>query len=345
MGMNTSMPGQEGIPSVFSPMARTLADLQYFTRSFIQMKPWRYDHSVHPLAWRDDVEKEFSSADRKLRIGIMRTDGVVDPTPACARALQTAAAALTADGRTVFDVTPPSPYEALVIASQLLNADGCRTFLSFFRRGEANDPGAAQLAWYMRLPRPLKYLHYLWVKYVRRDPVWAGLLRGWSAKSAFENWQLVARREAYKARWHDWWRDEAGRGAGNGDVGTEMEMDVLLTTPNATPALPHGAMADAVASCGYTFLFNLLDYSAGVLPVTHVDRLLDTLPPSVDIAALNGVARGAYAHYDALKMHGLPVAVQVVGRRLEEEKVLAVMGRLEAALERRGERYELLEVE
>ncbi|KAK5137005.1 hypothetical protein LTR04_004489, partial [Oleoguttula sp. CCFEE 6159] len=31
MGMNTSMPGQEGIPSVFSPMARTLADLQYFT--------------------------------------------------------------------------------------------------------------------------------------------------------------------------------------------------------------------------------------------------------------------------------------------------------------------------
>ncbi|KAL2041976.1 hypothetical protein N7G274_005164 [Stereocaulon virgatum] len=32
MGMNTSMPGQEGIPSVFSPMARTLEDLIYFSK-------------------------------------------------------------------------------------------------------------------------------------------------------------------------------------------------------------------------------------------------------------------------------------------------------------------------
>jgi Asp-tRNA(Asn)/Glu-tRNA(Gln) amidotransferase A subunit family amidase len=42
-------------------------------------------------------------------------------------------------------------------------------------------------------------------------------------------------------------------------------------------------------------------------------------------------------------MHGLPVGVQVVGQRLEEEKVLAVMKRIEDAL---GEnRYQLLEVE
>jgi Asp-tRNA(Asn)/Glu-tRNA(Gln) amidotransferase A subunit family amidase len=42
-------------------------------------------------------------------------------------------------------------------------------------------------------------------------------------------------------------------------------------------------------------------------------------------------------------MHGLPVGVQVVGRRLEEEKVLAVMKRVEEAL---GEnKYQLLEVD
>lgn len=46
----------------------------------------------------------------------------------------------------------------------------------------------------------------------------------------------------------------------------------------------------------------------------------------------NGVAAGAYKHYDAERMHGLPVGVQVVGRRLEEEKVLAVMKRLEDVL-------------
>lgn len=58
---------------------------------------------------------------------------------------------------------------------------------------------------------------------------------------------------------------------------------------------------------------------------------------------LNGVARGAYKHYDAERMHGLPVGVQVVGRRLEEEKVLAVMKRIEDAL---GEdKYQLLEID
>jgi len=73
--------------------------------------------------------------------------------------------------------------------------------------------------------------------------------------------------------------------------------------------------------------------------------VLDQLPPGFDIKKLNGVARGAYMYYDAIKMEGLPVGVQVVGRRLEEEKVLACMKRCEDALEAIGGKYELLEVE
>jgi Asp-tRNA(Asn)/Glu-tRNA(Gln) amidotransferase A subunit family amidase len=68
------------------------------------------------------------------------------------------------------------------------------------------------------------------------------------------------------------------------------------------------------------------------VPVTHVDKNLDKLPATFNIRKLNGVAQGAYKLYDADKMHGLPVAVQIVGRRLQEEKVLAVMKRLEDAL-------------
>lgn len=88
-----------------------------------------------------------------------------------------------------------------------------------------------------------------------------------------------------------------------------------------------------------------MDYSAGIVPVTHVDSTLDQLPGSFNIKKLNGVARGAYKHYDAVKMVGLPVGVQVVGRRLEEEKVVAVMQRVEDALEKHGGRYQLLEVD
>lgn len=88
-----------------------------------------------------------------------------------------------------------------------------------------------------------------------------------------------------------------------------------------------------------------LDYSAGILPVTHVDPVLDQLPATFDFRKLNGVAKGAYKHYDADKMAGLPVGVQVVGRRLEEEKVLAVMERVEDALDKNGGSYQLLEVD
>ncbi|KAF2737642.1 amidase signature enzyme [Polyplosphaeria fusca] len=331
VGMNTSMPGQEAIPSVFSPMARTLNDLTYFTRSIVGMKPWNYDYTVHPLEWRESVETEYREK-KTLRVGVLRTDGVVDPAPACARALDQVASALAAEGHEVFDVNPPSPYEALVIASQLLNSDGCQTFMSNGRTGEWNDPGAAQLNFYMWLPKPVKYLYYLWVKYVKGDSIWAGLLKDWHPKSAYEYWQLAGKREAFKAKFYTWWSEEA-------------KMDFMITPPNATPAVPHGGMHDAVSSCGYTFLFNLLDYSSGILPVTHVDPFVDQLPASFALNKLNGVAKGAYKHYDATKMAGLPVGVQVVGRRLEEEKVLAVMERVEDALDKHGGRYKLLEVD
>lgn len=46
MGNGTSIPGQEGVPPVLSPMARTLEDLEYFWKAIVSMKPWEYDHSV-----------------------------------------------------------------------------------------------------------------------------------------------------------------------------------------------------------------------------------------------------------------------------------------------------------
>lgn len=249
MGFATSMPGQEGVPSVYSPMARTLDDLTYFTRSIVGMQPWKYDPSVHPLPWRPEIEAEYLAADsgkKKLRVGIMRTDGVVDPAPACLRALEMTEEALRRAGHEIVEIDDdvPSSYEALYLGAHLLNADGCKMFRSFFRFGEWNDPGAAQMHWLMKLPGMFRYFYYLWVKYVRRDDVWAGLVKDWREKSAFENWQLVSKREAYRYKWFQWWNS--------------ADVDFLITPPNATPAVPHDGMKDAVSSCGYTFLFNLV---------------------------------------------------------------------------------------
>ena len=243
LGMCTSMPGQEGVPAVYSPMARTLDDLTYFTRAVIEMKPWEYDYTCHPLAWRPEMEKQYTEQ-KKFRVGILRTDGVIDPSPACKRALEITETALREAGHEIVEVDPPTPYEALYLASLLLCNDGLATCMSFFRWGERNDRGVAQLRFYMNLPRPIKYVYYLWVRYVKRDPMWAGLLRDFHPKSAVQAWGLVAKREAYKRRWHEWW--------------ASSNIDFMIAPPNATPAVPHEGMHDAVSSCGYTFMFNLV---------------------------------------------------------------------------------------
>jgi Asp-tRNA(Asn)/Glu-tRNA(Gln) amidotransferase A subunit family amidase len=74
--------------------------------------------------------------------------------------------------------------------------------------------------------------------------------------------------------------------------------------------------------------------------VTKVDKDLDALlenfQSSSEYRSMNSVAKGAYSVYDAQKMHGLPLGVQIVGRRLEEEKVLEGMKVAEAALKEAG---------
>lgn len=88
-----------------------------------------------------------------------------------------------------------------------------------------------------------------------------------------------------------------------------------------------------------------LDYTCGIIPVTHVDKSLDKLPSTFRFGDLKGVAKGAYQYYDADQMHGLPVAVQVVGQRLQEERVLRYMERIEEALEKKGGKYQPLAIE
>lgn len=336
MGFDTSMPGQEGVPSVYSPMARTLDDLTYFTRAFLGMKPWEVDYTVHPIPWREDSFSTASNS-KPLRIGLMQSDGVCEPSPAIARALSETASALTAAGHTIVRIPVSSfpskatPAYGLQIASLLLCADGGKMFRSFFRTGEASDRGAVQIYSYMGLPRWVKYLWYLYTRYVRRDALWASILRHFHPLSAFENWKWVAKREAFRATWFDWWSQP------------EQNFDFILCPANATPALPHGCMHDAVSSCGYTFLWNMLDYSAGVIPVTKVDPEKDALPR--DFKPRNGIEVGAYKWYDAEKMKGLPCAVQVVGRRLSEEKTLGCMAAVEEALKQAGVVYEQLDIE
>ena len=73
--------------------------------------------------------------------------------------------------------------------------------------------------------------------------------------------------------------------------------------------------------------------------MTYVDSKKDALPEDFRTTTwpgLNDVERAVWSLYDPVAMDGLPLGVQIVGGRFEEEKVLEGMKLLSAALRDTG---------
>jgi len=70
-------------------------------------------------------------------------------------------------------------------------------------------------------------------------------------------------------------------------------------------------------------VYNVVDYSAVSFPSgVFVDKAVDT--PVTNYKALSSFCQAAHDSYDAEAVHGMPVSLQLVAKRLEEEKVLAM---------------------
>jgi len=107
--------------------------------------------------------------------------------------------------------------------------------------------------------------------------------------------------------------------------------DILITPVAPWIASPHGT----AKYWSYTSLWNLLNYPALSMPSpvgTHASAKLD-----VKINRENGkgenfmsdIDRKMWDMYDPALYDGMPVSIQLIGRRLEDEKVLAVAQFLE----------------
>lgn len=149
-----------------------------------------------------------------------------------------------------------------------------------------------------------------------------------------ESWSLACERQAFQAAVLEQWRETSKIGA------SDEVMDVYITPVNPAVAPKHGHYARG-RYLAYTGTINLLDFTACTVPVGLVDpkihkedkgNTLDAEGMEIpDVTSdFDGYIRGIY---DPEVYIGLPVTVQVVGRRVEEEKVLGVASILEKLLE------------
>lgn len=102
------------------------------------------------------------------------------------------------------------------------------------------------------------------------------------------------------------------------------------------PVMPHAAVRHRACKwVGYTKVWNLLDNTALVIPGGKVDQDIDLPrddPAVVSYEPRNDLDKWNWDLYDPVLGHGMPVGLQIVGRRLEEEKVLGAAKVIESVL-------------
>ncbi|RAR07756.1 general amidase protein [Stemphylium lycopersici] len=92
-----------GIPASAGPLAHSMRDIELFFSAVSAQKPWEADPDVAPLSW-----PSLSLTQRKLRIGLVRRDGVIDPHPPILGILDETKAKMQKAGIEVveMDITP-----------------------------------------------------------------------------------------------------------------------------------------------------------------------------------------------------------------------------------------------
>ena len=295
-GAQAGLPGQEAVRSQCGPMARTTADLALFFAAMPGERMSALDGRTPPL--------EFTPrALGRVRVGLCVDDGVVAPSLAVARAVERAGRALAARGCEVVPFVPPRVRDAVFLQLAALSADGGAS-LQALLRGHAIDPVLLSLLRVARLPGAVRSALAAAV----RDELPARTLRALGRKPVEELWRITAELRAYRFEVLAAW-DKAG-------------LDLLVSAPFATPALPHLGSRNFVLAGSASMLWNIAQLPAGVVPVSRV-RADETARPS-----RRGLLERLAAAVDAHSA-GLPVGAQVVGKPWAEALVLAAMQAIE----------------
>lgn len=309
-GMANSFDGQNTVLSVVGPLATTVGALQLMTKAVLSKQPWLHDPLVAELPWRPEAEQTvldaFQRAESGLSFGFLPHDGHVTPHPPVRRALEKVRAALEGLGHQMIDWKPsPSHPELSEFAVKAWCFDG-----------GADTKRAHDLSG--EIPAPQIF------NFASEEVTATDIMK-----------TNIAKRQAQKA-YMEYWNSTAAL------TTTGRPVDALIC-----PAAPFAAARPGKFNWyAYSSFVNVLDYSSVVVPVLRVDKSVDKMDR--DYKPLNEDDRSTYESCKSLSFplvhrtnevlddaevyDGAHVAIQLVGRRFQEEKVLALAEYLSEAL-------------
>ncbi|EME40421.1 hypothetical protein DOTSEDRAFT_135975 [Dothistroma septosporum NZE10] len=292
-GIATVLSGLPVAHGAIGLMSNELAMLTKTLYSLLNSHIGQTDPDVIEIPWNqerlDSIRQRKGHAgqrDGRLCFGVLACDAHVRPHPPILRAIQEVSNALRQSGHEVVEWAPPPHAPAVENLFKIL---GSTSAIEARQALDASgEPSIPQL--------------HEWYENQDMEP-----------NSTAEFWNLCAERKRYCAQYKSYWHS-VGDSTGSGRVPDGVVLPVAPTL-----AVSHGK----VSYYGYSAIANVLDYPSGVFPVTTADLMLDISMTQHDI--LSDTDAEVQRSYDPSVIEGLPVNLQVMCPRFQEETVLGLM--------------------
>lgn len=312
------MSGQEAVQSVNGPMTRTITDLELYSKSVVDRQTWLHDPRCVPIPWRT-IELPA-----KLRIAVMWDDGMVRPTPPVARALKQTVEKLRAAGVEVVDWDPVDQKQGLSLLARMFVADGGISIKNVLKK--TGEPMRPEMEAYETA----------------------------TELGTYDMWQLHMERTAFQKRYLDRW-NAAGIDAilcpttpftsvkngtyRHGKLHTPPDLLSSQFQPYIKFLARMLILTSQLDTLAY-ITFSTMPVSLSPPACQPTSSWMCPLPPRKSlwdlIARLSTLnVRSSSSKYemnladycidDPRDVHGMPISLQLVARRLEEEKAITLV--------------------
>jgi fatty acid amide hydrolase len=292
--------GTMQIRAVAGPMALCTEDLEMIMKAWTNNKKMSIEDPTVPyLPWKQ-VDK------KQLRIGYYVDDGYFTASKGCQNAVRNAVESLKQKTNHVLvEWNPPVVKECVGIYYSIMSADNCVNLLKGLE-GEELLSIYTSLVRMTKVPRFLqRILSWLLQKFGQER---AGQMLEWCRGRTVDELMKVHIEQTKVVKiWIDKMKED--------------NIDCIICPGTALPAFTHNSSADLTMSLSYNFIFNVLHFPVGTVPITtvnkeedeegYVDNINDMFTAKAKEVCKNSI--------------DCPVAVQVIGLPYNDEIVISLM--------------------
>ncbi|KAK3711437.1 hypothetical protein LTR37_009616 [Vermiconidia calcicola] len=285
-GMANSMDGQNSVLSVVGPIATTPEALKLVMQALLTKKPWLHDPLVHEIPWRAEAEAAVSDPIKRLS---ERLSFAVMRNDGCC--------------------TPTPPVaRAVDMVVKALQKNG-HTIIDW--KPTPNHARVTEIcykAWAFDGGADCKRD----IDLSGEDMAAQALVLDLPQANAMDIMAVnIEQRDAQKD-YMEYWNSTSEQ------TGTGEPVDAIISPLAPFPA----ARENGYTYYGYSSWVNMLDYTSVVVPVTLVDKNVDK--KMENFTPIDETDQKTQDTYDPEIYDGAHVSIQVVGRRLQEEKMIAL---------------------